>query len=530
MNHENCNSTLNLAEKLIEGCEKFELNNDLQRLKSNLSSSVDFCRNSEMAKPLIITLMGGTGTGKSYIFSRLYGEDSASPSSDSIRGFTKQPFVSACENDRPFLNFGNNANFLPGILEGAVLVDSPDLDSTNRENTALARKLIDASDILVYVTTPDKRSNFDINQTIVEWGSRKRWFFVMNKIDTAQDVESEKLRKDFSQRINALGFNVNPASLFLFSARKQDSFEFNRFKDLVFSKRSFQQSRTLRNLACLRSIRHGLGESGSILRKTLQKLNEHHEKILERLKSAQEKVLCESDLCHLADQARVREVFRHLSSRRLFFLFPYIIVANHINTGVSSSEVAAGISRALRHDPDFKSCEIDETRILTDLQLTNESEDNEAEIQTSPVAAMEIKTRLTSFAAKIAASKTLTLYSILANLLPAIILVQALYRAFASWITGVWLPSDFFVHAAILTAGATVPGYFLFSRGVTRLASTDDMREYRQTVKANQLYKVQKHIEYLISLETELQSRLKKEIGEREKQIDGANLGISRPE
>jgi hypothetical protein len=91
------------------------------------------------------------------------------------------------------------------------------------------------------------------------------------------------------------------------------------------------------------------------------------------------------------------------------------------------------------------------------------------------------------------------------------------------------LPSDFFVHAAILTAGATVPGYFLFSRGVTRLASTDDMREYRQTVKANQLYKVQKHIEYLISLETELQSRLKKEIGEREKQIDGANLGISRP-
>jgi hypothetical protein len=318
--------------------------------------------------------------------------------------------------------------------------------------------------------------------------------------------------------------------LFLFSARKQDSFEFNRFKDLVFSKRSFQQSRTLRNLACLRSIRHGLGESGSILRKTLQKLNEHHEKILERLKSAQEKVLCESDLCHLADQARVREVFRHLSSRRLFFLFPYIIVANHINTGVSSSEVAAGISRALRHDPDFKSCEIDETRILTDLQLTNESEDNEAEIQTSPVAAMEIKTRLTSFAAKIAASKTLTLYSILANLLPAIILVQALYRAFASWITGVWLPSDFFVHAAILTAGATVPGYFLFSRGVTRLASTDDMREYRQTVKANQLYKVQKHIEYLISLETELQSRLKKEIGEREKQIDGANLGISRPE
>ena len=48
------------------------------------------------------------------------------------------------------------------------------------------------------------------------------------------------------------------------------------------------------------------------------------------------------------------------------------------------------------------------------------------------------------------------------------ILFQALYRAVANWLTGTWLPSDFFIHAIFLVAAATLPGYLLIAKAVNR--------------------------------------------------------------
>src|SRR5690606_8746862 len=50
--------------------------------------------NLETVTPLVrVLLLGGTGVGKSMLFSALVGREGASPSSDDVRLFTRQPHV-----------------------------------------------------------------------------------------------------------------------------------------------------------------------------------------------------------------------------------------------------------------------------------------------------------------------------------------------------------------------------------------------------------------------------------------------------
>lgn len=532
MNPTNLELPVKLAEKLKLLCDDSSDNHEFIALSEALGGAIEFCNDQNIGKPLVISLIGGTGTGKSLIFSKLCGQESASPSSDSVRGFTRKLYVAAGENDRPFLRLEPDSVILPGIIENIVLIDTPDLDTIHRENAALTQRIIQDSDILVYVTSPDKRSNFDIHQTILQWASRKRWFFAMNKIDTCDDTDIDRLKKDFSKKIASLGFTYQEKHCFLFSARDQDSFAFRKFKDGIFSKRNQTQNRLIREAAGLRQILHATRENSAYknLKQLYLQVNSQTEILKERLMQIPAQVLASETIEHLSDQIRTSQVYRQLLLRRTGFIFPYIWANSRLSPSGSAIEISGRISEAITAAKTFQDCRNDEARILQDLGLEKNAialQQPDIELQLT----QRIKTNLSDSANEVSNSGQIGLYLFLANLLPLIILLQALYRAFSHWLAGIWLPSDFFVHAAIIITGATLPGYLLVSKGIQRISSARTIGELNIVLTPERIMLSQQKLETLIKETEGLKSHCEKKLRLCESQIDHENGAIlSAPE
>ena len=115
-------------------------------------------RARDASAPLIVVILGSTGSGKSSLFNGLVGR-ALSPSGV-LRPTTLRPLAVVHPDDAA-------ADLLPGMVargalelspdpgarRGLVLVDAPDFDSVELANRALAVELLEAADLVIFVTS-----------------------------------------------------------------------------------------------------------------------------------------------------------------------------------------------------------------------------------------------------------------------------------------------------------------------------------------------------------------------------------------
>lgn len=273
-------------------------------------------------RPLQVALLGGTGVGKSLLFNALIGRTDASPTSDAERCYTRQPHIAVSEQERPLVQVPAELHpvFVNGTTSGLALCDTPDVDGMLQVNRDVARSLIEQSDLVVYVADPDKRADFAIAQEVREWAGRKRWFFVMNKMDR-YEADFPKIRVDFDRRLRELGFDPDDTGRFLVSARHPERYDFPRLYSALFQPRSEDQVTHLRLDGFLRYARHAVPED--ILAEVeakKRKLQDAEAKLCEHIHQAYREGLRNPDAAE-SFRLVVREaVWRHLGPRCGWFM------------------------------------------------------------------------------------------------------------------------------------------------------------------------------------------------------------------
>ena len=115
-------------------------------------------RARDAGAPLVVVILGSTGSGKSSLFNALAGR-ALSPSGV-LRPTTRRPIAVAHPQDAdddllPGLAARGAVELVtdPGARRGIVLVDAPDFDSVELANRALAVELLEAADLVIFVTT-----------------------------------------------------------------------------------------------------------------------------------------------------------------------------------------------------------------------------------------------------------------------------------------------------------------------------------------------------------------------------------------
>ncbi|MCA1960048.1 MAG: 50S ribosome-binding GTPase [Desulfomonile sp.] len=166
--------------------------------------------------PVIISLFGGTGTGKSTLFNSLAGEPVSRVSwlrpctsrpvfyvhNDAVEELAKCPLVA---DENPIGGGKIKVRVLEHHrqeLADFILVDTPDIDSVELINREIADAFFTISDIVVFVTSLDKygdNSGKMFRTWIREWG--KRSYFVMNKAHFGEAFE------DFRETLRQEGFD-----------------------------------------------------------------------------------------------------------------------------------------------------------------------------------------------------------------------------------------------------------------------------------------------------------------------------------
>lgn len=163
----------------------------------------------EQSSPAIVVVGGSTGAGKSTIVNAILGTDLTK--AGVLRPTTMAPHLFHNPNDSDFLSSAmRRATVHPhaAIPRGIALVDSPDIDSLVGDNREMARDLLDAADLWIFVTTAARYGDalpWDALRLGAERGASIA--IVLNRVTA--DVAAH-VRRDLVERLRKEGLESLP--------------------------------------------------------------------------------------------------------------------------------------------------------------------------------------------------------------------------------------------------------------------------------------------------------------------------------
>lgn len=205
---------------------------DLDALRQRLAREADghAARLLNWDAPLLVVLGGGTGAGKSTLLNSLAGNE-ISPAGV-LRPTTSAPTLLVAPADRAWAD-GERA--LPGMRKvpagqrsssyqaprdatylaesrslppGLALLDTPDIDSVERANRALADLMLDAADVWLWCTTPQTYAD-DASMAYLRRAARRRTALgvVLNRV---RERDTEQVLDDLRTKLGTAGVDDAP--------------------------------------------------------------------------------------------------------------------------------------------------------------------------------------------------------------------------------------------------------------------------------------------------------------------------------
>lgn len=224
---------------------------------AGLASALELLdRRDRPNRPFTIVLLGGTGVGKSRLFSALAGAPGASPSSDAERNHTRVPHVACSVQERALTGIPDNSDpiWVDWERSSTVLVDTPDIDGMVLANRQVTKKILGLADLVVFVTSPDKLANAVPFEVLREWAPLTRWAFVLNKSDLVSNPAANA--SDWAKRLGSIGFPA--AKIHTTIASQQNDPGVSGLALALFAQRPPSRVRLLRHEAFLRVGRKAL--------------------------------------------------------------------------------------------------------------------------------------------------------------------------------------------------------------------------------------------------------------------------------
>lgn len=166
-------------------------------------------RVTEEASPAIVVVAGSTGSGKSTVVNALLGEQLTA--SGVLRPTTRVPHLFHHPLDTQVLTAVERRATVAAteaVPRGLAIVDSPDLDSVRGENREIARELLGAADLWIFVTTAARYGDavpWDALRSGAERGASIA--IVLNRV--TMDVAAQ-VRSDLVERLRDEGLEMLP--------------------------------------------------------------------------------------------------------------------------------------------------------------------------------------------------------------------------------------------------------------------------------------------------------------------------------
>ena len=179
-------------------------------------------RREHLGAPLLAIVGGSTGAGKSTLVNSLVGRE-LTPAS-TLRPTTRSPLLVAAPADEKWFRSGpvlpgltrsdaqtqsaSGATVLgiatdPQVPEQLALLDTPDIDSVVAENRALARQLLEAGDLWLFVTTAARYADQVAWELLAEAAHRQLTVaVVLNRVPPGA---AEPIREDLTRLLGQRG-------------------------------------------------------------------------------------------------------------------------------------------------------------------------------------------------------------------------------------------------------------------------------------------------------------------------------------